>query len=65
MRDLLDDEDDARVTLEKKGRLLNMGLAAMFPRVYVYLRDTSLELVDEQFEYNIPSTFLVVQVPYG
>jgi hypothetical protein len=59
MRDLLDDQDDSMVDLSRKGRLLNMGLAAMFPRIYIYLRDSTMELVEDQFEYAMPVTFLV------
>jgi hypothetical protein len=59
MRDLLDDQDDSMVDLARKGRLLNMGLSAMFPKIYIFLRDDSMELVADQYEYLMPVTFLV------
>jgi hypothetical protein len=65
MRDLLDDQDDSVVDLNRKGRLLNMGLAATFPKLYIYLSDSSVPLVDETYEYDLPTTFLVGQDARG
>jgi len=60
MRDLLDDQDDRTVDLARKGRLLNMGLSAMFPKIYFYQRDDSLVLEEATYEYALPAGFLVV-----
>ena len=55
LRDRLDDEADTRVPEATKIRYLNRGQAAMFPKVYRIARDSTLALVADQWEYNIPS----------
>lgn len=63
MQDLLDDLNDrlqdannaAGVGEATKMRYINRGIAAMWPRVYRTVTDSSIELAADTFEYSIPS----------
>jgi hypothetical protein len=55
LRDRLNDATDTQVPFVTKVRFLNRGLAAMFPRIYQVMRDTTLTLQDGVFEYTLPA----------
>jgi len=54
LRDRLNDQGDTQVPLLTKVRFLNRGQAAMYPRIFRMVRDTSLVLATGQFEYSFP-----------
>lgn len=63
MQDLLDDLNDrlqdannaAGVGEATKMRYINRGIAAMWPRIYRTVTDSTIQLAADQFEYTIPS----------
>lgn len=55
LRDRLNDQGDTQVPFLTKIRFLNRGQAAMYPRIFRMVRDTSLMLVSGQFEYSFPA----------
>lgn len=55
LRDRLNDAADTQVPFATKLRFLNRGQAAMFPKVFKMVRDSSLVLVSNQFEYTLPA----------
>lgn len=55
LRDRLNDAGDTQVPFATKIRFLNRGIAAMYPKVFKVVRDTTLVIVDDQFEYNFPA----------
>jgi hypothetical protein len=63
LQDLLDDLNDRLndesghdgIGLQKKIRYLNRGIAAMWPRVYRTVSDSSIVLAANTFEYAIPA----------
>ena len=55
LRDRLDDDGDTRIPEATKIRFLNRGQAAMFPKIYRIERDSTLAIVADQWEYDIPA----------
>jgi hypothetical protein len=55
LRDRLDDVSDTQVPFNTKLRYLNRGQAAMFPKIFRVVRDTSLEVLADEFEYDFPA----------
>ena len=55
LRDRLNDAADTQVPFTTKIRFLNRGQAAMFPRVFKFVRDNTLVVVSNTFEYTFPS----------
>lgn len=55
LRDRLNDPTDTQVPFATKLRFLNRGQAAMFPRIFQVKRDSTLALVDDVFEYTLPT----------
>jgi hypothetical protein len=55
LRDRLNDVADTQVPFATKVRFLNRGQAAMWPRIFKTVRDTSLVLIANQFEYPFPA----------
>ena len=56
LRDLLVDPTDTQVSFALKMHYLNMGMRAMFPRVYRVAVDSTDQWVDDVFYYNVPAT---------
>lgn len=55
LRARLNDPTDSIVTFANKMRFLNRGQAAMFPKVYRMVRDNTLVLADNVWEYDFPA----------
>lgn len=55
LRDLLVDPSDTQVTFAMKMHYLNMGMRAMFPRVYRVAVDSTDQWVDDTYYYTVPS----------
>jgi hypothetical protein len=55
LRDLLDDASDVKYSVPTKTRWINHGQAAMWPNVYQIVRDETLTLATDDYEYTIPS----------
>ena len=56
MRDLLGDATDTLVPFSSKVRYLNLGLAAMYPKIWQITRDTSITISSlTTREYTIPA----------
>jgi hypothetical protein len=55
LRDRLNDQGDTQVPFPTKVRFLNRGQAAMYPRIFRMVRDTTLVLTSGQFEYTFPA----------
>ena len=55
LRDRLADATDAKFSEAMKLRFLNRGQAAMFPRIFQIVRDSSLALESGTYEYDIPA----------
>jgi hypothetical protein len=55
LRDRLNDAGDTQVPFATKLRFLNRGQAAMFPRVFKMVRDTTLVIASNTFEYTFPA----------
>ena len=55
LRDRLNDATDTQVPFATKVRFLNRGQAAMYPKIYRLVQDTTLVLEDAVFEYDFPS----------
>lgn len=55
LRDRLNDASDTQISFPTKLRFLNRGQAAMFPKIFRVVRDTSLVVVDDDFEYDFPA----------
>lgn len=55
LRDRLNDVGDTQVPFATKVRFLNRGQAAMFPRIFKTVRDTTLALIAGQYEYQFPA----------
>lgn len=56
LRDLLVDSTDTQVTFAMKLHYLNMGMRAMFPRVFRIVTDATSQWVDDDYYYTLPST---------
>jgi len=54
LRDRLNDAADTQVPFLSKIRYLNRGQAAMFPRIYRVIRDATVVLVGDTYEYTFP-----------
>ena len=55
LRDRLGDVADTQVPFGTKIRFLNRGQAAMFPRIFKIVRDSTLTLSSNTFEYTFPA----------
>lgn len=55
LRDRLNDAGDTQVPFSTKLRFLNRGQAAMFPRVFKMVRDLTLVLQADVYEYTFPA----------
>lgn len=55
LRDYLDDATDTDVAFATKLRYLNRGQAAMYPKVFVTARDSTLTYDVDIYEYTIPA----------
>lgn len=55
LRDRLNDAADTQVPFATKLRFLNRGQAAMFPRVFKMVRDNTLVLASNTWEYTLPA----------
>jgi len=55
LRDLLDDSGDTKFSVTTKTRWINHGQNAMWPYVYQIVRDATLVLATNDFEYSIPA----------
>jgi hypothetical protein len=55
LRDLLVDPTDVQVSFDLKMHYLNMGMRAMFPRVYRVANDATTQWVDDTYYYTLPS----------
>lgn len=57
--DLSDRIDDTVGALPNatRDRYINHGIRAMWPKIYQTLSDTTLELIEDTFEYTIPAAF--------
>jgi hypothetical protein len=53
----LNDPNDTQFTKAQKMAMLNSGMAAMWPRIYRVVRDSTLALIADTFEYEIPTTY--------
>ena len=56
VRDLLVDPTDTQVSFAMKVHYINMGMRAMYPRVFRIVTDATTQWVDDQYEYTLPST---------
>ena len=70
LRDRLNDVADTQVPLPTKIRFLNRGQAAMYPKIFRLVRDSTLLLINAQFEYTMPAgvgtgKLLTVEVESG
>lgn len=57
LRDLLDDADDSQISFATKKIWLNRGIARLWPKIGRFVSDTSLAVVEDQYEYAIPAGF--------
>jgi hypothetical protein len=55
LRDLLVDPTDTQVTFALKLHYLNMGMRAMFPRVYRVATDSTDQWADDVYYYTLPA----------
>lgn len=55
LNDLINDATNAQIPEATKIRYLNHGIRAMYPKIYKTVRDTTVVLVADTYEYNIPS----------
>lgn len=55
LRDRLNDPTDTQVPFSTKIRFLNRGQAAMYPRVFKLVRDNTLAIIADTFEYTLPA----------
>lgn len=55
LNDRIDDVSNAQVPAATKTRYLNHGIRALWPKLYETNVDTSVVLVDDQYEYAIPA----------
>jgi hypothetical protein len=55
LRDLLEDSGDTQFSFAKKRYYLNAGMRAMWPRVHQVVTDSTLQFVDDQYEYTLPA----------
>jgi len=55
LRYRLNDASDSQVIKADKMRYLNQGMAAMFPKIYRVVRNETLVLVADTFEYELPT----------
>jgi hypothetical protein len=55
LRYRLNDPTDTSITLAAKTRYLNRGIMAMFPRIYRTVRDSTLVIIEDTFEYTLPA----------
>jgi hypothetical protein len=55
LRDRLNDVADTQVPFATKLRFLNLGQAAMFPKIFKMVRDSTLVLASNTFEYTFPA----------
>lgn len=55
LRDRLNDVGDVQVPFATKLRFLNRGQAAMWPRIFKVVRDNTLVVQANQFEYTFPA----------
>lgn len=55
LRDRLTDPGDTKYSLVRKKAWINAGQSSMFPHIYRIVRDSSIVLVSNDFEYNIPA----------
>lgn len=55
LRDRLNDTADTQVPLATKKRYINHGIRATWPRLYRTMRDTTLVIAADTFEYAIPA----------
>lgn len=56
LRDRLNDGGDTQVPLATKKRYLNHGVRATWPKLYRTVRDTTVTLVADTFEYAVPAS---------
>lgn len=56
LRDRLNDGSDVQISRVAKVRYLNHGISATWPRLYRTVRDSTLVLATNTFEYAIPAT---------
>lgn len=55
LRDRLNDAGDTQVPFSTKLRFLNRGQAAMWPRIFKLVRDSTLTIASNTFEYTFPA----------
>jgi hypothetical protein len=55
LRDRLNDAGDTQVPFATKLRFLNRGQAAMFPRIFKMVRDNTLVVASNTWEYTFPA----------
>lgn len=55
LNDRLNDVGDVQAPFLTKLRFLNRGQAAMYPKIFNLVRDTTLAIVADTFEYNFPA----------
>lgn len=55
LRDRLDDVADTQVSFATKLRYLNRGQSAMYPKIFRLVRDSTLVVLDDEFEYDFPA----------
>jgi len=55
LRDRLNDVGDTQVSFPTKLRFLNRGQAAMYPKIFRLVRDSTLVVLDDEFEYTFPA----------
>lgn len=55
LNDLINDATNAQISEAVKIRYLNHGIRAMYPKIYKTVRDETLVLVADTYEYSIPS----------
>lgn len=54
-RDLIGDTADTQISFATKKIWLNRGIARLWPRVGRFVSDTSLAIVADQYEYDLPA----------
>jgi len=55
LRDRLNDAGDTQIPFPTKLRFLNRGQAAMYPKIFRLVRDSTLVVLDDEFEYDFPA----------
>jgi hypothetical protein len=55
LRDRLNDAADMQVPFATKIRFLNRGQAAMYPKIFKMVRDSTLVLATSTYEYTLPA----------